>query len=405
MTLAGGTAVSQMIVIAVTPFLTRLYSPTEFGIYSVFTSVLAVVGAFSTGRYEFAIIAEGNVKNAWHCLGLVVSLSSIVAIIVMLFALISIYWIFPIYDINVSPVLVPFVGFSVFLMGSYIGLYKWHNRFQRYRLLSLSRLVGSVMLVLFSVVLGVLEFGVLGLIIGLVAGQLGNLIMMTVNIRHYESGRNSPSFTGIVAQARKHFDYPRFLIPSGILDRLSSHSMVILFSGIYGASVSGGVGLYQRAVSLPVKIVGSAISDVFKQRASVCINETGECRLLFYKTAMALAATGVLPFIILLFAGPLIFGFIFGDEWKVVGSYAQILSFMFFFGFVVSPLSSLFFIANKQKIDLIMQIILFPSVVLAVYIGSKFGGVTQSLLLLCIVYCIKYIIEGTLAWCIANGRM
>lgn len=404
LTLAGGTAISQIVLIAVTPLLTRLYSPAQFGVYAVFISVLAVVAAFSTGRYEYAILAEADEENAWHGLGLVVSLAALTGLTTALVGIVGANWVEYSVEVVVSPTLALLAGISVFLMGSYQGVYYWHNRHKRYRQLSQSRIAGSLILAVVSVALGVLNFGAEGLIIGAVSGQAGNLIVLVLNLRRQDGGRTWPGRVGVLAQGREHIDYPRFLIPSGVLDRLSSHSVIILLSAFFGASVSGALGLYQRVVGLPVKIVGNAIADVFKQRASTQLNEHGECRRLFINTALGLLLVGTVPFLVLFLTGPLLFALVFGEEWRVAGEYAQILSWMFLFGFVVSPLSSLFFIGRKQKFDLIMQSFLFTSTVAALYAGSVWGDVRMALFLYTAAYCCKYVIEGGLAWGIASGR-
>ena len=51
-----GTAVSQMIGLAVTPILTRNYSPKDFGILLIYISILTIAGTISTGKYERVIL-------------------------------------------------------------------------------------------------------------------------------------------------------------------------------------------------------------------------------------------------------------------------------------------------------------------------------------------------------------
>ena len=60
-TLASGTAVSQVIILASAPLLTRLYSPEAFGIVGAFLSVHMILLFTMCGGYEFATpIAEDD---------------------------------------------------------------------------------------------------------------------------------------------------------------------------------------------------------------------------------------------------------------------------------------------------------------------------------------------------------
>ena len=54
-TLASGTIISQFVVIASSPFLSRIYLVDSFGQLAIFTSITAFLSVISTGRYELAM--------------------------------------------------------------------------------------------------------------------------------------------------------------------------------------------------------------------------------------------------------------------------------------------------------------------------------------------------------------
>ncbi|TSA51928.1 MAG: hypothetical protein D4R43_00025 [Sphingobacteriales bacterium] len=54
--IVGGTLVSQLITIAISPVLSRLFSPAEFGLYSIFINIAATTAVVSTFRYEYAVM-------------------------------------------------------------------------------------------------------------------------------------------------------------------------------------------------------------------------------------------------------------------------------------------------------------------------------------------------------------
>ena len=55
LTLMTGTTLAQAIPIAISPILTRLYSPEEFGRFQLFASVATNLAVLGCGRYEFAL--------------------------------------------------------------------------------------------------------------------------------------------------------------------------------------------------------------------------------------------------------------------------------------------------------------------------------------------------------------
>ena len=54
-TLITGTAIAQAIPIAISPVLTRIYSPDDFGVFALYLSITSIIAIVATGRYELAI--------------------------------------------------------------------------------------------------------------------------------------------------------------------------------------------------------------------------------------------------------------------------------------------------------------------------------------------------------------
>ncbi len=63
--LIGGTTLGQIIIVVSSPVLTRLYTPSDVGVYSVATSILSILIVVSCLRYELAIpLPESDVAAA-----------------------------------------------------------------------------------------------------------------------------------------------------------------------------------------------------------------------------------------------------------------------------------------------------------------------------------------------------
>ena len=72
----GGTIGSQVLSIVAAPLLTRLYTPDDFGIVVVYTSILAIIGIVASLRYELAIPLPESDQAAEN----IVALSLLVAL-------------------------------------------------------------------------------------------------------------------------------------------------------------------------------------------------------------------------------------------------------------------------------------------------------------------------------------
>jgi hypothetical protein len=56
LTLVTGTGLAQIIPLAITPILARIYSPEQFGVFALFIAVASSLSVVATGRYELAIM-------------------------------------------------------------------------------------------------------------------------------------------------------------------------------------------------------------------------------------------------------------------------------------------------------------------------------------------------------------
>ena len=100
---------------------------------------------------------------------------------------------------------------------------------------------------------------------------------------------------------------------------------------------------------------------------------------------------GMVPFTVLGVCAPEIFVFVFGENWRVAGEFAQIMTPMFFLNFIVNPLSYTFFIAQKQKLNLIGQFALLVLTIIAICIGMQFNNEYLTVMAFAISYSFVYI--------------
>ena len=87
LTLMMGTTIAQAIPIAISPILTRIYSPKDFGLFALFMSITSFISVSATARYELAILLPKSEEEAIN----IVSLSMIFAILISLISLLVIF--------------------------------------------------------------------------------------------------------------------------------------------------------------------------------------------------------------------------------------------------------------------------------------------------------------------------
>ena len=70
LTLMTGTTIAQAIPIAISPILTRLYTPKDFGVLALFVAITSIFGSIANGRYELAIMLPKKDEDAVNILAL-----------------------------------------------------------------------------------------------------------------------------------------------------------------------------------------------------------------------------------------------------------------------------------------------------------------------------------------------
>ena len=157
-------------------------------------------------------------------------------------------------------------------------------------------------------------------------------------------------------------------------------------------------------LAAPISLVSQSILDVFKQRASADFGRTGNCRDIYIKTLKSLAVISLGPTLVLMFLSPFLFRFVFGKEWVVSGYYAQIMSVMFFFRFIASPLGFVIDIAGKQAYDLIWQAALFVFTIASFVVGVHYRSEELCFWCYSVSYTILYIVYLIISYRLSNGE-
>jgi O-antigen/teichoic acid export membrane protein len=401
-----GTAIAQAIPLAVSPFLTRLFTPEDFGLFALYFSISQLLSVFITGRYEYAIILPEKDEDAANVVALCILITILVSVLSMLILL-------PLKNIITGLLNNEEIGnylwimpLTIFSIGIYTTFNLWFNRKGKFKNISYGKVLRSTFTSFFSIGFGLTILRSAGLIIADTIGQIISAIYVFLWSLKFDSDKIiSVSGTKMKEQARRFIHFPKFNILSGLLEKGSGQVPVILLTTFFGSPITGLFSLSQRVIAAPEALVAVSVGDVFRRQASIEYQQNGNCRKSFLKLFKLLLSVSIIPFIILAVTAPFLFAFIFGEEWRIAGNYAQIMTLMFFLSFVVSPLSNMFIVAEKQKIDLFIQIFLFAFVCISFIASRKiFDDPGAAILLYTITYSVKYCVEFFLSYKFSLGK-
>ena len=381
--LVSGTTVSQALVIIASPILARLFSPEAFGLLAIFTSITKVLGVVSCLRYEFAIMLPEEERDAVNLLALccaIVTGISLLTLPVMLFFESAIVTFLNAPGLAGNLWLVaPFV----FVTGLFAALNYWNSRTRRYGRLSVARVVSSVAITGGQLAAGFGGSATGGALIGASAfGQGVATGVLGAQIYRDDRRRFSRhvSLTGIRSMLVRYRKFPLFESWSGLLN-VSSWQLPSLLQPVFFSPVQ--VGYYSlafRLIVLPMDLIGSAIQQVFFQRAS---NAERDGRLgdLTEPVFRILLRIGLFPMLTLALIGRELFSVVFGTAWAEAGLYTQLLAVWALVWFISSPLSTIYMVQEKQGFGLTMNIANFITRFAAIVAGGLTGSARLSILL------------------------
>ena len=59
-----GAVAAQLVPVVVSPIVTRIYSPHDYGLYSLYMSIMSLIAAVATGRYELSVMLPERDEDA-----------------------------------------------------------------------------------------------------------------------------------------------------------------------------------------------------------------------------------------------------------------------------------------------------------------------------------------------------
>ena len=84
LTLMTGTTIAQAVPIAISPILTRIYTPEDFGVFALYMAIAAIISIIATGRYEMAIMLPKEDEDVNSIVKLILILLSSISVFVFL---------------------------------------------------------------------------------------------------------------------------------------------------------------------------------------------------------------------------------------------------------------------------------------------------------------------------------
>jgi O-antigen/teichoic acid export membrane protein len=386
-TLVGGTAFAQGLMVLILPLLTRLYSPEDFELLAIFAAILGLVTVVSCLRLNIAIPLPEDDRTAAALL--VLSIGAVALFTVA--AIVTVTW----FDDTVieavgKPRIGPYlwlVPVGVFLASSYTALQYWASRRKKFSLITRTRISRALTGAGTQLGFGMFAAGPLGLILGQILYMGMGTIRLALDTwfedREYFVRFDPTKLRSTLCAYRR---FPLLSVPEALFNSAGIQVSILLIAAYSVGPEAGFTMLAMQVLGAPMALIGGAVAQVYLAEAPEKLRRQELSP--FTRKAIGsmmrvggpiLAAIGILS--------PLLFSPIFGPEWERAGTIVAMLAPSFLLQFLVSPVSMVLHVTGNVLTAMLMQafgfvlragVVLVVAIVAPEWIVEAYAGASVS---------------------------
>lgn len=383
-----GMVVAQSIPILSSLVITRIFAPSQFGLFAAWLGIVMFFSVMVTGRFEIALVVEKDgLPRQFAALSTV---ATIVLSCFMLGIVVAGLFVYKPAFLEFSDSLYFLFVPAVLFFALSVTWQSWAAAEGYYRLLSAIRIIQALGIALSQVLLGICYPSVVSLAIGQVLGCLIGVMFAVYKLPlNYKLLHPIDKFVFDLKRFwSRNRRFPMLSLPADSINSASAQLPLLIINSQFGAETGGVFALTMRVMGAPIGLLGAAVRDVFKRTAAESYRNTGSCRIEYVRTFKVLLCCSIVFSVGVVFLAEPIFVVAFGEAWRNAGVIAVWLIPMFALRFVASPLSYTMYIAEKQHIDLIWQVCLLAMTVGCLYSQTDYK---DALILYSCGYSVLYV--------------
>lgn len=353
----SATALSQLISLAFSPLLARLYPQAAFGAFSAFFAFSNILSAVCLAGLNDAVIAAHDDEEALVLARFGAWLLATALAPTGLFCLIAInqHW----FGMEVLPrwaSLLLMAELVVLVMSSYFQ--SLLVRFRRFNRVSQAYLATGVSRAGGQLVGGLAGAGFPGLGGGELFGRLVATIVMRRALAS-ELARGRMVATGRMWQVLnvyRHFPIAR--TPSSVASAVAVGAPPLMMVALFGAKDAGSFALMTVVLAAPLALIQRSVGDVFLGHFAHAFRQDRALAMrLFWRVVGGLALVAATGGAILALVGPQLFSIVFGSVWADAGRMAQIAVPMLVGQLLVLPIATAITVANRPEVKIVYDVL------------------------------------------------
>lgn len=370
-TLLSGTVLAQVVMLATTPVVSRLYTPAELGSFAALMAIPQTVAVVAGLRYDMAVVLPERDQDARRLVRIVLVVATLTSVLT---SLVTVLGATRIAGWMHHPELAGWMAWTgvivwatalVNLMGY------WFTRRTRYGAISTNRIQQSASVEGLRIVSAWAGHGgIAGQLLGQVAGQVVAALTLLWRGRNAWSG-DLQGAAPARDLLRRHRRMPLLNAPNALVDAVRTNGIVLLVGIHFTAALQGQFAKAWLLMQAPLVLVNGAVSQVFFQRFAT--TPRGGMETLVRRSVRLSLLAGLLPFALLALVAPALFPWYLGAEWGESGLIARTLVPWLYLNLVTAPISTVFVVTDNQALMLAFAVV-YAGVPLAIIAWAASAG-------------------------------
>ncbi len=380
--MSSGAMVNVLIAFFLMPIVTRLFDKKEFGVFYIFSSIVAISTLIINGMYPHALVVPKERKDFLALLKLCFVMTGVGIVIFSLFIIVGGQWFLKLINGEEIGNYIYLLPISLLFSTLNVIFINWNVRRKEFKKNASSTIVSSITMKGTQIAYGTM---VSGSFPGLIFSDIATKLSATIALASKKMKNDLDSFKSISNEnlkkiAKEYIKYPTFLLSANFVNKFSGDIPLYLFSTYFGLGAVGAFGFANQMLNIPFTIIGNSIAPVYFQRANELFHQDiDRLRHFTLSSYHKMLILGCLAFGFIFAFGDLIFRFVFGTDWMLAGQMAMILSAYYVFKLISSPFARIFRVVRKEEITLSVNVFLavlrILSMIVAIYFKSVFIAV------------------------------
>lgn len=364
---SGLSILGQLTVVAAIPLLTRLYSPSDFGVFMIYLGAVNILAATAALRLHVSLYVVAMGEEAHAALKLALIAIATTSLLTagsgaLLSASVPEWLLGLVY-------LVP-IGMAATALVDVLNC--WCLRRGHLHDFAIGKLVSPVFMTLSQLSFGVLRWGGESMVLAHILSQIVLIGFLSIRLFTWsEVGAAARvPWRNVIDMAEREYKFPLFDLPATVLGFSILNLPAILFGTFFGASVAGHFGVATRLLSSPISLVAGPLSNVFVAEA---IESKGSDQS--YRSGLFLVLlTGALITLPALVVGAMAPYFVvplLGTDWAPTGKLIAAMALMGGAQALSTPVQEVSTLLRRQGlrlvVDTISAFLVFTPIVAGIY--------------------------------------